>query len=92
MHVDHFIYESNYGEHLYARWVLMHFRLPAVLQLDFGPFMKSNRLFCDFEGQRYRCTGASRMGDVWLATDFKREAGYDLRVDVAECSNWGAEP
>jgi hypothetical protein len=31
------------------------------------------------------------MGDVWLATDFKRDTGYDLRVDVEECTNWAPQ-
>lgn len=46
------------------------------------------KLFCQYKGKRYRCTGASRMGDVWLAEDFSRDSGYDLRVNVGECSDW----
>lgn len=44
-------------------------------------------LLCDYHGETYLCSGASRMGDVWL-----RAVGspnfYDLRVDVEELSNW----
>ena len=39
-----------------------------------------------------RCTGASRLGDVWLTSDFNQEMGYEKRVDVEECSNWSANP
>ena len=88
MHVDEFI-DHNFGEHKYARWVLLYFRLPAVLNLEFREFMKDHKLFCNYKGNRYRCTGASRMGDVWLTKDFNRDGGYDLRVDVEDCSEWG---
>jgi len=75
----------------YARWVLNHFSLSAVCKNDFDEFMKDHLLFCDYEGKRYRVTGCSRLGDIWLASDFKREVGYDLRVAVDDCSNWGKE-
>ena len=90
MHVDEFI-DTQFGKNCYARWVLNHFRLPAALQMDFDPFMKRHKLFCTYAGKRYRCTGASRLGDVWLASDFHRESGYDLRVDAEECSAWSGE-
>lgn len=89
-HVDEFIHD-DFGKESYARWVLLHFRLPAVLQLDFGGFMKDHKLFCTHKGKRYRVTGASRLGDVWLAEDFGRDIGYNLRVGVEECSQWSPE-
>ncbi len=91
MHVDEFI-DGHFGKHRYARWVLNYFRLPAILKTDFSEFMEGNKLFCTYGGKRYRCTGASRMGDVWLAEDPERTTGYDLRVNVAECSDWTDEP
>ncbi len=89
MHVDEFI-DSGFRKNTYARWVLNHFRLPAVLKMDFSEFMKDHKLFCLYNGDKYRCTGASRLGDVWLAKDMERISGYDLRVDVEECSEWSA--
>ena len=89
MHVDEFI--DDYQSDPYARWMLMHFRMPAEMQLAFRPFTKNHKLFCTHQGQRYRCTGASRLGDVWLAADFSRDTGYDLRVDIAECSEWSPD-
>jgi len=86
-HVDDFI--DDFRQDAYARWMLMHFRLPACQQSAFMPFIKDRKLFCTYNGKRYRCTGASRMGDVWLTTDFSREVGYDLRVVVSECKDWG---
>lgn len=89
--VDDFI-DGHFGKHQYARWVLNHFRLPAALKIDFDPFMKDHKLFCTYEGTRYRVTGASRFGDIWLATDFERTHGYDLRVNLAEVTDWGPAP
>lgn len=90
-HVDDFIWnplpEKSPGED-YAAWMLMHFRQPAATKWKFAKFIEGRRLYCDYKGAAYRCTGASRMGDVWLATDPERTTGYDLRVAVDDCSNW----
>ena len=91
MHVDTFI-DDSYGENEYARWVLNYFRLPAVLKNDFWEFMEEHKLFCTYNDQRMRCTGASRLGDVWLTSNFKRDTGYDARVDVGECTEWSDRP
>jgi len=95
-HVDEFI---DYGTDIlsekraenedYARWVLLHFRLPAITKMALDKFMGGNLLFCTYEDKRYRVTGASRLGDVWLATDFNRDTGYDKRVCVDSCVDWG---
>ena len=87
MHIDDFI--DNLKSDPYACWVFFYFRLPALTMQRFWPFMKDHKLFCTYEGKRYRVTGASRLGDVWLANDFAKDIGYDLRVDVALCSEWG---
>jgi hypothetical protein len=76
----------------YAKFVLWYFRYPAWAKIAFYDWMKAHKLFCTYEGEWFRCTGASRMGDVWLARDFERDTGYDLRVDVADCTNWGPVP
>lgn len=87
-HVDDFVMDTE--THAYASWVLMHFRLPAAMQAKWRHEMKDMRLFCTHRGRRYRCTGASRMGDVWLAEDHAREIGYDHRVMVDDCTDWSA--
>ncbi len=91
MHVDDFI-NYHFGNDNYARWILHYFRLPAVLQIDFYEFMKDHKLFCTYEGKRFRCTGASRFGDVWLTSDFEQEDGYQHRVAVEQCSEWSPTP
>ena len=94
-HVDEFIdrgINRKCEDEKYARWMLNHFRLPARLSFDFDRFMELHKLFCDFDGERYRVTGASSLGDVWLTKDFNQRTGYQKRVDVDEISNWGKEP
>lgn len=88
-HVDEFI--DDYRADAYARWVLMHFRLPAHGHA-FEKFMAGNRLFCTYEGKRYRVTVASRLGDIGIHSDFAKDHGYTERVSVDQCSAWGAEP
>jgi hypothetical protein len=73
----------------YAAFVLEFARMPAWKQFAYAPFMKQHKLFCTYRGERWRCNGASRMGDVWVTRNPHKEHGYDLRVAVNECSNWG---
>ena len=73
------------AEKLAKEW-LNNFTKPAV-DKDHA-WLSARILSCEYRGSRYRCIGASRMGDIWLTADFSRENGYDLRIDVAECSAW----
>ena len=90
IHVDDFI--EDVSQDSYARFMFNHFRLAAALQFDFNQFVVNHRLFGTYKGQRFRITGASRLGDVWLARDFERNTGYDLRVAVNEVSDFGPKP
>lgn len=94
-HVDDWAFEAamsqDEGEQ-FAAFFFHHKRLRAFMQNTFSKFLPDMRLFCDYQGTRYRVTGASRMGDVWLAKDFERDRGYDLRVIVNECSGWSRQP
>jgi len=89
-HVDDYI-DDHRGDK-YARYVLMLLRLPAVLALDFAEWTKQYELFCNYANKRYRVTGASRLGDIWLTSDFNRDCGYELRVDLNDCTAWGNKP
>ena len=86
-HIDDWLDEppKDVIEALVKEW-LEHFRRPAVDKDH--QWLSARVLLCDFEGERYRCIGCSRMGDVWLTKDFTRENGYDKRIDVTGCSNW----
>jgi hypothetical protein len=85
-HVDEFIDDLDTDN--YASFVLNWFRAPAMQHARYGEWMRQFKLFCTYGGKRYRVTGASRLGDVWLSSDFERETGYESRVDVAACSDW----
>jgi hypothetical protein len=76
----------------YAAFFLHHARLSASAQLAFKQFLPYLPLFCSYRGERFRCTGASRLGDVWLLRDHSRDHGFDLRVDVVECEGWSTSP
>lgn len=89
-HVDDFVQDMTKDR--YARWVLFLHRLPALLRTDFAEQIAEQKLFADWKGRRYRVTGASRLGDVWLASNFNQEVGYDHRVSVDELSNFAKEP
>jgi hypothetical protein len=93
--VDEFIdqaYPTQSLAEAYAAWVLLYFRQSAVNRWKFASFMREHLLFCTYCGKRYRVTGASRLGDIWLAEDFTRETGYDLRVCVDNCCDWSPKP
>lgn len=93
-HVDDFIdhsFKKSDAEN-YARWFLFLHRLPAEMQMSFKKWISQYELYCTFEGIRYRVTGASRMGDIWLTRDFKQHTGYQRRVMLDDCSEWSDKP
>ena len=91
LHVDDFV-DSYFGKHEYARWFFFLHRLAAVYQVDWAPYIKHYKLFCTYKSMRWRVTGASRFGDIWLTKDFNRETGYEERVSVADCVEWSSTP
>ncbi len=90
MHVDDYIDNMDTDE--YASFFLLLHRLPAVLQSKFAKRIAELKLFCTYKGCRYRVTGASRLGDVWLAVNFDRDVGYDKRVGIKDCTNLSEQP
>lgn len=94
MHVDDFVDETRDRDDnkAYAKWFFFLHRLDAVHQMLWETQIAAYKLFCTYRNKRYRVTGASRMGDIWLAEDFNRDSGYDLRVDLADCSGWSPAP
>lgn len=90
-HVDTFIDTTFPGDEtdtgrLYAATVLNTMRFGAMLQQVCKTF-NPTRLFCTYEGKRYKVVGASRLGDVWLTDDFT-STQYTKRVDIGKCSSW----
>jgi hypothetical protein len=88
-HIDDWLDEPATNETEKQKQVkewLEHYRRPAAYKDH--KWLSARVLLCDYEGKRYRCIGCSRMGDVWLTTNFEAEYGYEKRIDVTGCSNW----
>ena len=93
-HVDSYIWDTLTDGDVnedYAKWMLMHFRLPALQKSMFKKFLKDQKLFCDYEGKTYAVIGASRLGDIWLTSNLEGEFPYELRVCVFDCKNFRPE-
>jgi len=50
-------------------------------------WLKERIVSCEWNGRRIQCSGASRLGDVWLKEEGSASF-YDYRVSVDELSNW----
>jgi len=79
---------SNPAEADAKEW-LNNFVKPSYVKYNEGidKWLDRFKLTVMYQGTRYICSGASRMGDVWL----KREGSqnfYDLRVEVEELTDW----
>ncbi|MDD2819144.1 MAG: hypothetical protein PHN51_10195 [Candidatus Nanopelagicales bacterium] len=79
-------------EELYAKFVLTHMRMPAVLQTAFREFTKLYILYGKYSGKPVRVNVASRLGDIGVTFDLKRETGYDVRVMVSDITDWSNVP
>lgn len=79
------------GERLAKEW-LEKFCQPVVRKNRKGTkdYLDSRKVWCEFKGERIHCSGASRMGDVWLKRKGSKSF-YDLRVSVEDLSNWEVE-
>lgn len=82
-HVDDFLDDPT--SDAYAASWLESFRRPAFEKCEKPD---TRKLFATYEGKRYRVTGCSRLGDVWLDSDFNEDTSYERRVGVDECSDW----
>ena len=45
-------------------------------------------VFCTYKDKRYKIVGASRLEATWLNTDPDAENGYDIRVDIDDCTDF----
>lgn len=75
---------SNDAERDAKEW-LDNFTLPSSMKRE--KWLARYRVTVEWKGKRYTCSGASRMGDVWLKTEGSSDF-YDHRVNVEELSNW----
>lgn len=75
----------------YARFVLFYLAAPSSIKYLFTDFMDC-KLFATFNGERYRVTGASTLGDVFITKDFEEWQGYTDRVLINELSEFCKTP
>lgn len=75
---------ANNAEKDAKEW-LNEFCRPAYLKRE--NWLARYRVTVEWKGKRFTCSGASRMGDVWLKTEGSSNF-YDHRVNVDELSNW----
>lgn len=76
----------------HAVLMLDYFRRPAHWQLTLEPFFRDKKLFTTYKGDRYRVTGASRLGDIFLTKNFDQKDGYEIRVAIDDCSELSDKP
>ncbi len=86
--IEERIYRKCSPDERYALAFFFIKRMDAVSNNTLNPIMKQHKLFCTYEDTKYRVTGCSTMGDIWLTNNFNQERGYTIRVDVDLCSNW----
>ena len=86
-HIDEFIADPTSDPYA-AKW-FASFRRP---ELDKLREPNEAKLFATYNGKRWRVTGCSRMGDVWLHSNFAEDTTYEKRVDVSACSEWSCIP
>lgn len=75
---------SNAAEADAKEW-LSQFCRPAIKKDHM--FLDRHQVTVEWKGKRYICSGASRMGDVWLKSK-ESSSFYDHRVNVNELSSW----
>lgn len=86
-HCDDYIEDPSQPEVL--RKFLERARAPAHGLLLPDPFPT---LYADLEGQTYRVTMASRLGDVGITKNFSKDIGYERRVWLEKLTNFRSEP
>jgi hypothetical protein len=92
VHIDDFIdsigWDRDNTMEDYAKFFFLLHRLPAYMKIAFDTWIKQYKLFCSYNGFRWRVTGCSRMGDIWLAKDPTQDTGYDERVMVDQVTDF----
>lgn len=94
MHIEDFLTKRLTDEDdeilHYVQLALSYFYyVPAITQMCIvRTQMKYMPLFCTVNGVRYKVTGVSSMGDLFLHTDINIEMGYKIRVDFDVCQAW----
>ena len=95
MHIDEWLNERIMtqinDDEKYAVAFFFLVGMSAVDTWTIAPIMKHHKLFCTYLDKVYRVTGSSTMGDIWLHSDYSKDSGYELRVDIEECSSFSPD-
>ena len=90
MHIDEWIEDRVMScEDTDEKYAVAFFYLIGMSAVDnwtIAPIMNQHKLFCTYKEKVYRVTGSSTMGDVWLHSNYERDSGYEIRVDIEDCS------
>jgi hypothetical protein len=81
-------YVSELSQPVCLRWFLFINRLPAIYTMLAQQAKVVPKLFATYQGKRVRVTMASRLGDVGITDDLRRETGYDIRIPIEELSDF----
>jgi len=52
---------------------------------------KDLKVFCIYKNEKYRLTGCSRVGDVWIHSNLDSDHSYVNRVSIKELSGFSHE-
>jgi len=89
-HCDEYIHDFRVPKVL--RVFLLVNRMPAVDKMLLNEAGFNPVLYATYNGETYRVTMASRMGDVGITKDFTKDMGYERRVAVEDLTNFRGEP
>jgi hypothetical protein len=80
----------------YVHFMLNEMRYSATWILAHRETMEQHALYVTYDNKRWKVTGASRMGDLFLAQNLTRKngEGYDIRVplDFSKLTEWSDSP
>lgn len=96
-HVDNWLDDPDFSSPdfrsiTYAKFVLEYMRMPAWKIIAFDQFMSKYKLFCTYEGKRYRVVMASRLGTIGLNPDLNATHDAVVHAYPKECQNWSDKP
>ena len=87
MDVDAFIDDRDTDP--YASFVLTYMRGSSAMREKLKRFMGHRKLFCTYNGFRYRVTGVSvQTGSVLLSKDQYKSVGYEVITSPSNCTDW----
>lgn len=85
---DYIDFKTLTDHEVFARAFLELRLLPAHKTTIYDAITDKMIITGEVDGNRYRITGASTMGDVFIHSNIKETCGYVKRVLISDISNW----